>query len=179
MSSDKGNEVVVKAKVGLRIIKHNPDGKDEIVFERGWVEEGKYSEKGSDPTVSADAFVSLMNNFINCLNCGSGYQLTISGYAYDTNNNQYTLSNVSASFSLSNNTLTLTGSLTPSSSITIASLTWGAGISVAPQYTPYAPGGVICPVSTTETITGVNASLNANTTYTFILSIAISVPSSF
>ncbi len=179
MSSGKGNEVVAKVKVGLRIIKHNPDGTEEVVFERGWVEEGKYSEKGGDPSVVADAFAGLMYNFVNCTNCGSAYQLNVTGYAYDTNNNQYALTNVSASYNSSNNTLTLSGSLTPSSSITIASLTWGMALCLTPQYTPYAPGGVVCPVQTSETISNVNASLNANTTYTFILSITLSVPSSF
>ena len=169
----------VRVKVGLKIIKRNKDGSEEVIYERGFVESNKYSEKGGDPNVTADIIASLAYQFFACISCGSGYVIKVSGYAYDTNNNQYQLSNVSAQWNPSNNTLTLQGSLTPSSSVTIASLTWGAALCVAPQYTPNAPAGVVCPVQTSESITGVNASLNANTTYTFILTITLSVPSSF
>jgi len=169
----------VTVKVGLKIIKRNKDGSEEVIYERGFVEPNKYSEKGGDPNVTADIIAGLAYQFFACVSCGSGYQITVSGYAYDTNNNQYALSNVSAQWNPSNNTLTLQGSLTPSSSVTIASLTWGVALCVAPQYTPNAPAGVVCPVQTSESITSVNASLNANTTYTFILTISLSVPSSF
>ena len=177
MSAGNDNgEVVAKVRIGLRIVKRNEDGSEEVIFERGWVRD-KYETKGSDPNVTADAFDTLMNNFINPVSVSGVYQLNVTGYAYDTNNNQYTLTNVSASYS--NRTLTLQGSLTPSSNITIASLTWGLAMCLQPQYTPYAPNGVVCPITTSETITSVNASLNANTTYTFILTISLSVPSSF
>ena len=169
----------VTVKVGLKIIKKNKDGSEEVIYERGFVEPNKYSEKGSDPSVVQDAIAQLAYSFFSCSSCGSGYVINVSGYAYDTNNNQYQLSNVSAQWNPSNNTLTLQGSLTPSSSITIASLTWGVSLCVAPQYTPNAPAGVVCPITTSETITNVNASLNANTTYTFILTISLSVPTSF
>jgi hypothetical protein len=169
----------VRIKVGLKIVKRNKDGSEEVVYERGFVEPNKYSEKGGDPTVVQDAIAQLAYIFFSCINCGSGYVINASGYAYDTNNNQYQLSNVSVQWNASNNTLTLQGSLTPSSSITIASLTWGTALCVAPQYTPNAPAGIVCPVTTSESITSVNASLNANTTYTFILTISLSVPSSF
>ena len=169
----------VRIKVGLRIIKRNEDGSEEVIYERGFVEPDKYVEKGGDPTVIADAIAGLAYQFFTCVNCGSGYVLNVAGFAYDTNNNQYQLSNVSVQWDPNTKTLTLQGSLTPSSNVTIASLTWGIALCVAPQYTPNAPGGVTCPVQTSESIGNVNASLNANTTYTFILTISLSVPSSF
>jgi hypothetical protein len=169
----------VRVKVGLKIIRKNKDGSEEVVYERGFVEPDKYSEKGGDPNVTADIIAGLAYQYFSCVNCGSGYVINASGYAYDTNNNQYALSNVSAQWNQSNNTLTLQGSLTPSTSVTIASLSWTTALCIAPQYTPNAPAGVVCPITTSETITSVNASLNANTTYTFILTISLSVPSSF
>jgi hypothetical protein len=169
----------VRVKVGLRIIKKNEDGSEEVVYERGFVEPNKYSERGGDPTVVQDAIAQLAYTFFTCSNCGSGYQIVVTGNAIDTNGNSYTLSNVSAQWNPSTNSLTLQGSLTPSSNITIAQLIWTIQLCVAPQYTPNAPAGVTCPVWTGESIGNVNASLNANTTYTFILTISLSVPSSF
>jgi len=169
----------VRIKVGLKIVKKNKDGSEEVIYERGFVEPNKYSEKGGDPTVVQDAIAQLAYTFFSCSGCGSGYVINVTGNAYDTNGNSYTLSNVSAQWNPSTKSLTLQGSLTPSSNITIASLTWGTALCVAPQYTPNAPAGVTCPVWTGESIGNVNASLNANTTYTFILTISLSVPSSF
>jgi hypothetical protein len=169
----------VRIKVGLKIVKRNKDGSEEVVYERGFVEPNKYSEKGGDPNVTADIIAGLAYQYFTCYSCGSGYVMNASGYAYDTNNNQYQLSNVSAQWNASNNTLTLQGSLTPSTSVTIASLSWVTSLCIAPQYTPNAPAGIVCPITTNETITSVNASLNANTTYTFILTISLSVPTSF
>jgi len=169
----------VTVKVGLKIIKRNKDGSEEVIYERGFVEPNKYSEKGGDPNVTADIIAGLAYGFFMCASCGSGYEIKVYGYAYDTNNNQYQLSNAAFQWNPNNNTLILQGSLTPSSNVTIASLTWGVSLCVVPKYTPNAPGGVVCPISTEEVITSVNASLNANTTYTFILTITLSVPSSF
>jgi len=169
----------VRIKVGLKIIKKNKDGSEEVVYERGFVEPDKYSVKGGDPSVVQDAIAQLAYTFFSCTNCGSGYQITVTGNAIDTNGNSYTLSNVSAQWNPSTKSLNLQGSLTPSSNITIAQLLWSIQLCVAPQYTPNAPAGVTCPVWTGESIGNVNASLNANTTYTFILTISLSVPSSF